>query len=142
MLTFLYEMSSSPNIALRESSLNIFTYVVILLMILSLRMYYSSHLFCRSFPGIFGSHEAQYIEVIHQLLFRSLSDADKSVRAAHISLTSYQTIHFVPFQISFLAVKAVTAFIRNHEKDQKTIMNFRDCLPLLLKVRLTTSVGR
>jgi importin-5 len=35
--------------------------------------------------------------------------------------------------ISFLAVKAVTSFVRNHEKDIKSIMSFRDCLPLLLE---------
>jgi hypothetical protein len=32
-----------------------------------------------------------------------------------------------------LAVKAITSFIRNNEKDNQTIMLFRDCLPLVLK---------
>lgn len=91
VLTFLFEMSSSPNVHLRESSLNIFT----------------------SFPGIFGNQETHYLQVIHQLLATSLADENKS--------------------ISFLAVKAITSFIKNHEKDIQVIMPFRDCLPLLLK---------
>lgn len=33
-----------------------------------------------------------------------------------------------------MAVKAITSFIKNHEKDNQTIMLFRDCLPALLKV--------
>lgn len=91
VLQFLFELSSSPNVALRESSLNIFT----------------------SFPGIFGNQEQHYLQVIHQLLSRSLSDSDKT--------------------ISFLAVKAITSFIKNHEKDTQTILLFRDCLPAILK---------
>lgn len=34
--------------------------------------------------------------------------------------------------ISYLAVKAVTAFIKNHEKELTIYMSFRDCLPALL----------
>ena len=41
--------------------------------------------------------------------------------------------------ISFLAVKAITSFIRNHEKDTQVIMSFRDCLPLVLK-NITDSI--
>jgi len=91
VLQFLFEMSSSPDVNLREASLNIFT----------------------SFPGIFGNQEQHYLQVIHQLLMASLSDTNKS--------------------ISYLAVKAITSFIRNNEKDNQTIMLFRDCLPLVLK---------
>lgn len=91
VLTFLFEMSSSPNVMLREASLNIFT----------------------SFPGIFGNQETHYMQVIHQLLARSLADTDKT--------------------ISFLAVKAITAFIKNHEKEMNIIMGFKDCLPLILQ---------
>jgi len=57
VLTFLFEMSSSPNVALRESALNIFT----------------------NFPGIFGNQETHYLQVIHQLLMRSLADTNKNV---------------------------------------------------------------
>lgn len=91
VLTFLFEMSSSPNVMLREASLNIFT----------------------SFPGIFGNQETHYMQVIHQLLARSLADTDKT--------------------ISYLAVKAITAFIKNHEKEMNIIMGFKDCLPLILQ---------
>jgi len=90
VLTFLFEMSSSQNVLLRESALNIFT----------------------NFPGIFGNQEQHYLQVIHQLLMRSLQDSNKS--------------------ISYLAVKAVTAFIKNHEKEMQVYMSFRDCLPALL----------
>jgi len=91
ILTFLFEMSSSPNVTLREASLNIFT----------------------SFPGIFGNQETHYMQVIHQLLMRSLTDTNKT--------------------ISFLAVKAITAFIKNHEKEMNVIMGFKDCLPHILQ---------
>lgn len=91
VLTFLFEMSSSPNVTLREASLNIFT----------------------SFPGIFGNQETHYMQVIHQLLARSLADTDKT--------------------ISYLAVKAITAFIKNHEKEMNVIMGFKDCLPSILQ---------
>ena len=57
VLTFLFEMSSSPTVTLREASLNIFT----------------------SFPGIFGNQETHYMQVIHQLLSRSLADTNKTV---------------------------------------------------------------
>jgi hypothetical protein len=90
VLTFLFQLSSSQNVLLKEAALNIFT----------------------SFPGIFGNQETHYLQVIHQLLFESLSDQNKN--------------------ISFLAVKAITSFLKNHEKETSTIMNFRDCLPLIL----------
>lgn len=90
VLTFLFEMSSSPNVTLREASLNIFT----------------------NFPGIFGNQETHYMQVIHQLLMSSLTDTNKT--------------------ISFLAVKAITAFIKNHEKEMNVIMGFKDCLPSIL----------
>lgn len=35
-------------------------------------------------------------------------------------------------KISFLAVKAITAFIKNHEKEMNVIMGFKDCLPSIL----------
>ena len=38
-----------------------------------------------------------------------------------------------------MAVKAITSFIRNHEKDTQVIMSFRDCLPLVLK-NITDSI--
>lgn len=91
VLKFLFEMSSSTNMFLKESALNIFT----------------------SFPGIFGNQEQHYLPVIHQLLMQSLADTNKT--------------------ISFLAVKAITSYIKNHEKDTTIIMSFRDCLPLILK---------
>lgn len=91
VLQFLFELSNSQDINLKESALNIFT----------------------SFPGIFGSQEQHYIQVIHNLLFQSLSDPNKN--------------------ISYLAVKAVTSFLKNHENENQTISLFRDCLPLLLK---------
>lgn len=91
VLTFLFELSSSTNIILKECALNIFT----------------------SYPGIFGSQETHYMQVIHQLLLQSLSDSHKN--------------------ISFLAVKAITSFMKNHEKDTNIILSFRDCLPLLLR---------
>ncbi len=57
VLTFLFEMSSSPNVTLREASLNIFT----------------------NFPGIFGNQETHYMQVIPQLLLSSLTDTNKTV---------------------------------------------------------------
>ena len=57
VLQFLFELSSSTNVALREAALNIFT----------------------SFPGIFGNQETHYLQVIHQLLVASLSDSSKTV---------------------------------------------------------------
>ncbi|RNA44474.1 Importin-5, partial [Brachionus plicatilis] len=91
VLQFLFELSSSSDANLKESALNIFT----------------------SFPGIFGNQEQHYMQVIHKLLFESLSDPNRA--------------------ISHLAVKAITSFLKNHETEQATVMLFRDCLPLLLK---------
>lgn len=68
----------------------------------------------RSFPGIFGNQEQHYMQVIHNLLLQSLADSHTN--------------------ISFLAVKAVTAFMKNHEKNIQVINSFKDCLPLILRV--------
>ena len=73
---------------------------------------------------------------------QSLADPNKSVPYRFIVFFFFRSEFllrclfrfFACLQISYLAVKAVTSFIKNHEKENNLIMSFRDCLPLFLKV--------
>lgn len=66
-------------------------------------------------PGIFGNQQNRYLEVIHEMLIQSLQEP--SVQQVKIS-----------------AVKATTAFLVAHEKENNIHRHFSDCLPHLLQV--------
>ncbi|KNE88054.1 hypothetical protein PSTG_18551 [Puccinia striiformis f. sp. tritici PST-78] len=68
-----------------------------------------------SVPNIFGNQEAQYIDLIKQMFAKSLEPtADVEVR--------------------FQAVRAVGAFILNHEKETQLHKHFSDLLPRMIMV--------
>lgn len=93
ILQFLFQCANSSSSQLQESALRIFT----------------------SVPNIFGNQEAQYIDLIKQMLAKSLEPtADVEVR--------------------FQAVRAVGAFILNHEKETQLHKHFSDLLPRMIMV--------
>ncbi|KAK6963036.1 Importin-5 [Biomphalaria glabrata] len=67
-----------------------------------------------SVPGIFGNQQNQYIEVIKQMLGAALMDRSHPA-------------------ICFEAVKAVTAFLVNNDKELGLLNHFRDLLPLVIQ---------
>lgn len=92
-LQFLFQCANSQTVQLQESALRIFA----------------------SVPGIFGNQEAQYLDLIKQMLEKSLDpSADTDVR--------------------FQAVRAVGAFILLHEKDQAVLKHFQDLLPRMIMI--------
>ncbi|XP_039296349.1 importin-5 [Nilaparvata lugens] len=92
-LQFMFENANSPAPALREAALHMFT----------------------SVPGVFGNHQSNYLDVIKQMLQRSLEDA-----------TSYS--------VRFQAVRAVSAFVLLHDKEAQIQKHFSDLLPICLRV--------
>ncbi|RUS71531.1 hypothetical protein EGW08_020701, partial [Elysia chlorotica] len=97
-LKFLFECASSDNALLKENALHILS----------------------SVPGIFGNQQAQYLEVIKQMLWAALSDRTNP-------------------QVCFEAVKATTAFLVNNDKEQTLLNHFKDLLPFLIQ-SITESV--
>lgn len=93
ILQFLFQCANSPNPQLQESALRIFTGV----------------------PGIFGNIEMQYMELIKQMLAKSLD----------VSSTA---------EVQFQAVSASCAFINRHAKDQNVLKHFADLLPRIIHI--------
>ncbi|CAG5136843.1 unnamed protein product [Candidula unifasciata] len=97
-LKFLFECASSENPVLKESALHILSAV----------------------PGIFGNQQAQYLDVVKQMLGVALMDRSHP-------------------QVCFEAVKATTAFIVNNEKEPAVHNHMKELLPLLIQ-RIADSV--
>ncbi|XP_055850061.1 importin-5 [Episyrphus balteatus] len=92
-LQFLFQCANSPNAQLQESALRIFA----------------------SVPAIFGNQETQYLDLIKQMLQKSLEPtADPEVR--------------------FQAVRAIGAFILHHDKDTAVLKHFNDLLPRMIMI--------
>ncbi|XP_059155323.1 importin-5-like [Physella acuta] len=91
-LKFLFECATSDNPVLKESALHILTAV----------------------PGIFGNQQAQYLEVIKEMLGAALMDRTHP-------------------QVCFEAVKATTAFIVHNDKELGLLNHFKDLLPMLIQ---------
>ncbi|XP_049800660.1 importin-5 [Schistocerca nitens] len=92
-LQFLFTCASTPIPHLKESALRMFS----------------------SVPGVFGNQQANYLELIKQMLQRSLMDTAN-------------------YEVRFQAVRAVSAFIILHEKEIAIQKNFSDLLPAMIQV--------
>jgi len=95
ILQFLFQCANSPTPQLQESALRIFS----------------------SVPSIFGNQEAQYIDLIKQMLAKSMdAGSDPEVRVQ--------------------AVRAVGAFILYHDKEKETAIykHFADMLPRMIHI--------
>lgn len=93
ILQFLFQCANSPNTQLQESALRVFTGV----------------------PGIFGNLETQYIDLIKQMLQKSLDPSSTT-------------------EVQFQAVCAVCAFINRHTKDNNVLKHFSDLLPRVIGI--------
>nr|CAD7200081.1 unnamed protein product [Timema douglasi] len=94
-LNFLFQCSNSPLPQMKESALRMFT----------------------SVPGVFGNQQANYLDIIKQMIQKALVDT-----------TSYE--------VRFQAVRAVSAFILLHEKEIPIQKHFHDVLPGFMQVVL------
>jgi len=91
-LHFLFQLANSPVVSLKENSLIIFALV----------------------PGIFGSQQANYLDVIKQMLTYALQSDQYSVR--------------------FYGAKALSLFILNDRESEEAVWkHFTDLVPLFLK---------
>ncbi|KAK3095190.1 hypothetical protein FSP39_011221 [Pinctada imbricata] len=91
-LKFMFDCANSEDAGLRESAL---------------------HIFCQV-PGIFGNQQTHYLDVIKQMLSRSLHDKDHP-------------------DVWKEAVKATTAFLVANDKQVSLLSHFRDLLPAMIK---------
>lgn len=91
ILQFLFQCANSANVPMQESALRIFTGV----------------------PGIFGNLETQYMELIKQMLQKSLDPSSSP-------------------EVQFQAVCAAGAFINRHAKDNDVLKHFSDLLPRII----------
>jgi hypothetical protein len=91
VLKFLFDCASSQDVAFRESALLIFSVV----------------------PGVFGAQQAQYLDVIKQMLEQCLADP------------SHQGVRFA-------ATKATVAFLLANEGENDILNHFRNLLPGVL----------
>uniref|UniRef100_A0A0K8TSJ3 Putative karyopherin importin beta 3 n=1 Tax=Tabanus bromius TaxID=304241 RepID=A0A0K8TSJ3_TABBR len=91
-LQFLFQCSNSPNVQLQESALRIFA----------------------SVPSAFGNQESQYLDLIKQMLQKSLQSTTIDVR--------------------FQAVRAIGAFILLHTDDNAVLRHFSDILPRMIMI--------
>lgn len=92
-LTFMFQCANSQNTQLQESALRIFS----------------------SVPGIFGNQQNQYLDLIKQMLSKSMdrgSDAEVRVQA----------------------VRAIGAFILLNEKEPNILKHFGDLLPAMIMI--------
>ncbi|GAB0100009.1 importin-5 [Sergentomyia squamirostris] len=92
-LNFLFQCASTPNSTLHESALQIFA----------------------SVPGIFGNQQNQYLDVIKQMLIKSMSREATA-------------------EIRIQAVRAAGAFILAHEKETNIQRSFTEILPRMIMV--------
>lgn len=94
-LQFLFQCANSPSPQLQESALRIFA----------------------SVPSMFGNQETQYLDLIKQMLSKSMEPtADAEVR--------------------FQAVRAIGAFILRHDKEKEAVIykQFADLLPRMIMI--------
>lgn len=94
-LKFLFELASSPSPDMKEAALRILSAV----------------------PAVFGNQEAQYIEVIKNMLLSSLTDASS-------------------YDVRFAGVQAASAFLLLHEKDSGVLKHMQDLLLPILSVTM------
>ncbi|XP_033332142.1 karyopherin beta 3 [Megalopta genalis] len=92
-LQFLFQCSNSPLPALKESALRMFI----------------------SVPGVFGNQQANYLDLIKQMLQQSVMDS-----------TNYE--------VRFQAVRAIGAFIILHDKEVNIQKHFSELLPAVVQV--------
>lgn len=96
-LAFMFQCANSPSSQLQESALRIFS----------------------SVPGIFGNQQSQYLDLIKQMLHKSMDrNSDGEVRVQ--------------------AVRAIGAFILQHEKDNNIQKHFADLLPNMIMITAET----
>ncbi|EDW67063.1 importin-5 [Drosophila virilis] len=102
ILQFLFQCANSPTPQLQESALRIFS----------------------SVPSIFGNQETQYIELIKQMLAKSMENTDAEVRVQ--------------------AVRAIGAFILYHDKEKEVTIykHFADLLPRMIVITGETIEGQ
>jgi hypothetical protein len=94
-LTFLFELASSPNHEMKEAALRMFA----------------------SVPAVFGNQEAQYMEVIKNMLLSSLTDASS-------------------YDVRFAGVQAAISFLMLHEKESGVQKHMADLLLPILNVTM------
>lgn len=92
-LQFLFQCANAPNPVLKEAALQMFA----------------------SVPGVFGNQQNNYLDLIKQMLWQSLSKTEA-------------------YEVRFQAVRAVGAFILLHEKETQILKHFSDLLPGILSV--------
>ncbi|KAK0159718.1 hypothetical protein PV327_010803 [Microctonus hyperodae] len=92
-LQFLFQCANGPVPALKESALRIFT----------------------SVPGVFGNQQANYLDLIKQMLQQSVMD----------------TAHY---EVQFQAVRAIGEFIILHHKENNILKHFGELLPAVVQV--------
>ncbi|XP_050306794.1 importin-5 [Anthonomus grandis grandis] len=92
-LEFLFQWASDPNEILREAALAMFT----------------------SVPGVFGNQQNNYLDVIKQMLLKSLQRTET-------------------YEVRFQAVRAVGAFILINDKETQILKHFGDLLAPMLMV--------
>ncbi|GFY42544.1 importin-5 [Trichonephila inaurata madagascariensis] len=90
-LKYLFEWASSSDPSGREIALLLFA----------------------SVPGIFGNQQSRYVDVIHGMLSRSLTDESKKVR--------------------YVAVRATCNFLLTNEKELQVLKQFVDCVNLIIQ---------
>jgi hypothetical protein len=90
-LRFLFELANTASPILKENALILFALV----------------------PGIFGSQQSTYLDVIKQMLNLSFQNAEYSVR--------------------FYAAKALASFVTDHDKEDSVLNHFSDLVPFFIK---------
>ncbi|XP_076289616.1 karyopherin beta 3 [Lasioglossum baleicum] len=92
-LQFLFQCANSPSPALKESALRMFI----------------------SVPGVFGNQQANYLDLIKQMLQQSVMDSAN-------------------YEVRFQAVRAIGAFIILHDKEDNIQKHFSELLPAVVQV--------
>ncbi|CAK9814312.1 Ipo5 [Anthophora quadrimaculata] len=92
-LQFLFQCANSPVPALKENALRMFT----------------------SIPGVFGNQQANYLDLIKQMLQQSVMDTAN-------------------YEVRFQAVRAIGAFIILHDKEENIQKHFSELLPAIVQV--------
>ncbi|KOX78914.1 Importin-5, partial [Melipona quadrifasciata] len=92
-LQFLFQCANSPVPALKENALRMFTFV----------------------PGVFGNQQANYLDLIKQMLQQSVMDSAN-------------------YEVRFQAVRAIGAFIILHDREENIQKHFSELLPAIIQV--------
>lgn len=90
-LNFLFQLANNTSVPLRENALLVFSQV----------------------PGIFGNQQANYLDVIKQMLAHSFACETYSVR--------------------FHAAKAFACFLTEHDKEESILKHFSELMPHYMK---------